>query len=97
MKRLDFWKQKIVQAFHDPPAKPYTWYPHTGGHRGVSKKLFAAFTREDFKFYRNMPDWAAAGADRPMLAVPRDKKGKIQIHWSTRPIVTHPLAQGCAF
>ena len=97
MKRLAFWKQKIVQAFHDPPAKPYVWYPGTGGHTGVSKKLFAVFTGEKLKGYYRMPDWAAAGADRPVVTVPWGKKGQVQIRWPTHPIATHPLAKGYSF
>jgi CRISPR-associated protein Cmr2 len=97
MNRLTFWKQKIVQAFHDPPAKPYAWYPGTGGHWGVSKELYGEFTGKEFKRYHGMPDWAAAGADRPLLAVPKGKKGPVQVHWPSHPIVTHPLAQGYVF
>jgi CRISPR-associated protein Cmr2 len=98
MDRLTFWKQKIIQAFHDPPAKPYAFFPGTGGHRELAEKLFEHFTREDFKFYARRPDLAASGADRPVVSRPRGKKGQygaVQYHRDGNNIITHPLAADC--
>jgi CRISPR-associated protein Cmr2 len=95
MNSLSFWKQKIIQAFHDPPAKPYAWFPRTGGHAAIAKKLFALFTGQELRFYHRFPDWAAAGADRPVLNRPRGKgSSSLQMRWHKEPVITHPLAPG---
>ncbi len=90
MDELQFWKQKVVQFFHDPPAKPFAFYPGTGGHQVIAKALFSQFTRQDRFWYEKRPDWAASGADRPMLAAPRGTR-QVQVRWPTRPLMTHPL------
>ena len=95
MNKLAFWKQKVIQAFHDPPAKPYAFFPGTGGHQNIAKSLFGHFTGEDFKYYSHRPDLAASGADRPVLSRPRGQPGQygvVQFHRDSNDIVTHPLA-----
>ncbi len=94
MDETAFWQQKLVQFFHDPPGKPYASYSGSGGHKVVAGKLFRAFTGVDLKFVHNPPDWAAAGADRPMLYVPWGKAGRVTVHWPSHPCITHPLAPG---
>src|SRR5262245_49646716 len=87
-----FWQQKLVQFFHDPPAKPYASYPGSGGHRRVAAALFERFTGLDLRYINPVPDWAMAGADRPMLTVPRGLSGRVQVYWPSQPHITHPLA-----
>ena len=95
MDKLAFWKQKVVQAFHDPPAKPYAFFPGRGGHQKIAKGLFGHFTGEDFKYYSRRPDLAASGADRPVISKPRGQHGQygvVPFHRDGYDIVTHPLA-----
>lgn len=93
MNKLNFWKQKLIQAFHDPPAKPYAFFPGTGGHLALAKKLLKHFTGLEFTYYDHRPDWAAAGADRPVLNPHKGKKHLIWFHRDGNSVVTHPLAQ----
>ena len=96
MDKLRFWKQKIVQLLHDPPAKPYTGYRDTGRHEAMALRLLETITRAKFKrIYFKRPDWIATGADRPLAWPPSGTKGVtlIQLKWPTQPIVTHPLAR----
>jgi CRISPR-associated protein Cmr2 len=97
MEKLEFWKQKIVQAFHDPPGKPYAFFPGTGGHKRLAERLFKHFTGEDLKYYAPRPDLAASGADRPVLSRPRGQKGQyglVPFHGDGNNVVAHPLAGG---
>ncbi|HSR51474.1 MAG TPA: type III-B CRISPR-associated protein Cas10/Cmr2, partial [Acidobacteriota bacterium] len=96
MDKLAFWKQKIVQALHDPPAKPYASYPDGGGHASIAGRLFEELSGQDFKYYNRPPDWAASGADRPVVSPPARTKGspQIQLKWPSNPILTHPLCPG---
>lgn len=92
MDELSFWKQKLVQFFHDPPGKPFASYPKAGGHKQVARELYKHFVDLPFKHYNLYPDWAAAGADRPMLSQPKEKgTSPVQVAWYNRPILTHPL------
>lgn len=88
MDALQFWKQKVIQFFHDPVGKPFAFYPGSGGHKEMARALFERFSGLDKYWYNRRPDWAAAGADRPIVNPP---KGPIQVKWPTRPILTHPL------
>ncbi|NIA10432.1 MAG: type III-B CRISPR-associated protein Cas10/Cmr2 [Nitrospiraceae bacterium] len=95
MDSLLFWKYKLIQFFHDPPGKPYSSWPGTGGHKKVAKGLFEAYTQKELKYYPTRPDWASAGADRPMVALPKTKGiSPLQITWRKKPIITHPLSAG---
>jgi CRISPR-associated protein Cmr2 len=96
---ISFWKQKITQFFHDPPGKPFTGFPGAGGHKALSDRLFQTFkehNRDRWKYFILSPDWAAAGADRPILTTPWGTKGvaPINVRWPNHPIITHPLATG---
>ena len=95
MDDLRLWQYKIIQFFHDPPGKPYTFWPGTGGHKNIAKELFHIFTGEPFLGYAFYPDWAVSGADRPVVA-PYRKKGvtPLAVTWYKKPLVTHPLAGG---
>ena len=90
-----FWQYKIVQFFHDPPGKPYASWRGTGGHKAVAGELFNKFTGLDLKGYARYPDWAASGADRPMVTPPRQTGvSPLSVSWHKRPLITHPLAEG---
>ena len=90
-----FWQYKIVQFFHDPPGKPFASWPGTGGHKKVALDLFKRFTKVSLKGYAPYPDWAASGADRPMVTPPRGKGiSPLKIAWHKNPIITHPLSRG---
>lgn len=87
-----FWKYKIVQFFHDPPGKPYQFFPGAGGHWKLARDLFQAFTGKPFERYPPRPDRAASGADRPVLSLPRGTAGGLgNVAWHSNPVVTHPL------
>lgn len=90
MDELSFWKQKLVQFFHDPAAKPFASYPGSGGHAKIAADMFRRFTQQTLRFYNRFPDWAASGADRPMLAQPKGNS-QVQLGWAKRPVLTHPL------
>jgi CRISPR-associated protein Cmr2 len=85
MDALSFWKQKIVQFLHDPPSKPFAMRPGMGGHEARAKEIFERLAGVPFKYRWRWPDWAATGADRPVLP-------RFQVHWWLQPYVTHPLA-----
>jgi CRISPR-associated protein Cmr2 len=99
MDELKFWQQKIVQAFHDPPGKPYAFFPGAGGHAALAKRLFKTFTANELKFSAKRPDFAAAGADRPVAYGGRGKPeldpGMVRFNGNRgNSVVTHPLAGG---
>ncbi|WP_315783316.1 MULTISPECIES: type III-B CRISPR-associated protein Cas10/Cmr2 [unclassified Bradyrhizobium] len=93
-----FWQQKLIQFFHDPPAKPFAGTPRTGRHTKVAQNLFDAFQRHNegrkWRPYFRAADWAAAGADRPLLYVPRQPGvgGLGAVRWPKAPVITHPLS-----
>ncbi|MEO5367096.1 MAG: type III-B CRISPR-associated protein Cas10/Cmr2 [Magnetococcus sp. WYHC-3] len=100
MKEFAFWQQKIIQFFHDPPGKPFTGTKGKA-HVAIANALFDAFQKfnEDEKKWRliyKSADWAATGADRPMLYVPKvkGKSGLGRVYWHKQPEITHPLAPG---
>ncbi|NKC15559.1 MAG: type III-B CRISPR-associated protein Cas10/Cmr2 [Gammaproteobacteria bacterium] len=94
MDELAFWKQKLIQFFHDPPGKPFASYPGSGGHAALAKQLFEYFTGQTLHGYNRYPDWAASGADRPMLSQPKGKSiAQVQLGWHKCPILTHPLCR----
>jgi len=98
MKDLVYWKQKVALAFHDPPGKPFASFPHAGGQWALAKKLFKKSLPEPLHYYNRPSDWAAAGADRPMLTVPRRRGlSPFMLTWWDKPIITHPLAGGFTF
>ncbi len=101
MTPLEFWRFKILQLLHDPPGKPYARYyrgladdagaKRKGGHAAFARRLletFGAPTDESISF---RPDWAATGADRPVVG----HGGQTRVIWGHQgqdPIATHPLA-----
>ncbi len=93
-----FWQQKIIQFFHDPPAKPFGGTPKTGRLTKIANDLFDLFQEHNqgrkWRYWYKASDWAASGADRPMLNVPRKKgvSGLGSVRWPKDPFVTHPLA-----
>lgn len=95
-----FWRQKIIQFFHDPPAKALASVPGRGGHARVARELFDVFqhfnVEKKLRYWFKPADWAAAGADRPLLYVPREKgvSGIGTVHWKSSPLITHPLTPG---
>jgi CRISPR-associated protein Cmr2 len=94
MDEIAFWQQKLIQFLHDPPAKPYSSYPDRGGHRTIAAGLLERFSKLGMKYLSPAPDWAASGADQPVLTLPRDLPGRVQVYWPRQAYITHPLAAG---
>lgn len=101
MKAFEFWQQKIIQFFHDPPAKPFGGIPKvSGGLKQITERLFDLFQEHNqgrkWRHWYKSADWAASGADRPMLYVSREKgiSGLGSVRWPNDPYITHPLAPG---
>ncbi|SER20127.1 CRISPR-associated protein Cmr2 [Solimonas aquatica] len=99
MDELAFWQQKLIQFFHDPPAKPFSGNPKAGTQKKVAVALFDAFQQANkerkLRYWYKSADWAAAGADRPMLYTPRGTSGLGTLTWHNYPEITHPLSPGC--
>ena len=101
MDDLAFWRQKLIQFFHDPPAKPFTGTPKTGKHTKVANALFDVFQdankQRKLRHWYKSADWAAAGADRPLLYTPKQKGVSPlgTIKWPPDPQISHPLSPGC--
>jgi CRISPR-associated protein Cmr2 len=100
MNDLAFWQQKIIQFFHDPPAKPFAGNRKVGKHTKIAKELFEVFQTfnqgQKLRYWYKSADWAAAGADRPMLYVPK-KKNVLPlgtVTWPKDPQINHPLSPG---
>ena len=91
MTEQEFWFKKILQLFHDPPGKPFAFWPGTGGHMKLAQDIFTAILKK--KYWINpVPDIVATGADRPLLTIPKGQKGGIGTrHFHKDPTVTHPL------
>lgn len=98
MKRYSLWQQKLIAFFHDPPSKPFIGIGKVGGHKKIADQLFDAFQANNkdrkWRHYFKAGDWAASGADRPLLYVPRGTKGVDRVYWHKKPVITHPLAPG---
>ena len=100
MDEFDFWQQKIIQFFHDPVAKPFSGLRKGESQSKIGKELFDAFQKlkegRKLRHWYKSADWAAAGADRPMLYVPRKKgvSGLGVVRWPNEPVITHPLSPG---
>ena len=110
MNDLDFWRQKLIQFFHDPPGKPFSGAKVRKGpdgkrlsnkHEDIAEALFDVFQKHNeerkLRYWYKSADWAASGADRPMLYVPKRKgvSGLGTLKWPKYPEVTHPLSPGC--
>lgn len=97
MKDHAFWQQKLIQLFHDPPNKPFTGYGTVRGHKAVAEQIFdivqAHNTDREWRHWFKPADWAAAGADRPMLYAPRGDAGGERVFWHKAPVITHPLSR----
>ncbi|MQX37565.1 type III-B CRISPR-associated protein Cas10/Cmr2 [Roseospira navarrensis] len=101
MNAFQFWQQKIIQVFHDPPAKPFGGIPKvSGGLKSITERLFDLFQEHiqgrKWRHRYKAADWAASGADRPMLYVPKKKgvSGLGSVRWPNQPVISHPLAPG---
>lgn len=100
MDAFAFWQQKIIQFFHDPPSKPFGGTKKTGKHTTIAKALFDRFQTfnegRKWRYWFKAADWAAAGADRPMLMTPKKKgvRGLGTVTWPKEPVIVHPLAPG---
>lgn len=96
MNALDFWRQKLVQLLHDPPAKAFFLRGGSGGHKVVARTLFESIAGVPLRYVRPAPDRAAAGADRPVVSPATRTKGvsPIRVDWVAHPVLTHPLASG---
>lgn len=97
MDELSLWRQKILQILHDPPAKPYEMLPGKkgqvrGGHQKIAKANAAILTGVPIKYFKGLPDYATAGADRPIVGPPQGQGKRIQIQWPKNPVSTHPLS-----
>ncbi len=89
MDELSYWKQRVVQALHDPPAKPYCFFPkatghfleqhgrerrkHRRAHEDAAALLFEQLTSQRLDYACKNPDLAATGADRPVVSPPRSE------------------------
>lgn len=99
MDELAFWRQKLLQILHDPPAKPYDSLPGKkgaarGGHKNVAKKIAELLTGVDINYFKGLPDYATAGADRPVFPYGKGAGRQIQVRWPANPLITHPLSPG---
>ena len=96
MDKTLFWRQKLIQFFHDPVNKPLTGYSFVGKQTEFAKKY--AQLGIGHRVYTNKftrpADWAATGADRPVLNPPGRGKHTRPITWYREPLVSHPLANG---
>ena len=96
MDKMQFWRQKLIQFFHDPVNKPLTGYGFAGKQVEFAKKY--AELAIGHRIYTNKftrpADWAAAGADRPVLNPPGRGRHSRPVTWYREPLVTHPLADG---
>lgn len=93
MKAEAFWEAKLRMALHDPPHKPFVLKQGTGGHAAHARRLMARVLGEDATSWYSCPaDFAASGADRPVLNQARGVRGGVLTCDFTRsPLVTHPL------
>ena len=102
MKARAFWEAKLRMALHDPPHKPFVLRPGTGGHRAAARRLIELIERiidEPIgrKGYYRPADFAASGADRPVLNQRRGASGRVlNGNFTKAPLVTHPLMGGVA-
>ena len=99
MNELDFRRQKLLQILHDPPAKPFAMMPgktgkSRGGHRKVAANIAGVLAKTAIKYFKGIPDYAAAGADRPIFPGGRGAKERIRVQWPHTPLITHPLSPG---
>lgn len=101
MDKFAFWQQKIIQFFHDPVSKPFGGIPRvTGKLNYIAERLFDTFqennTGRKLRYWYKSADWAAAGADRPMLCVAKKKgvSGLGSVRWPNEPVITHPFGPG---
>ena len=90
-----FWRQKLIQFFHDPVSKPLVGYPFIGKQDEWAKKYseLSIGHRVYTNKFTKPADWAATGADRAVLDPPgRGGKYSSPLHWYRSPLVSHPLA-----
>jgi len=81
-----FWAYKVIQFLHDPPGKPFLFFPGSGGHRALARELWDMIFKEKPRFF-SYADWIASGADRPVI------KGLGTIYFHKNPLITHPLTK----
>ena len=93
MKAKDFWAAKVRMALHDPPHKPFVLKPFTGGHGAHARSLMERVLGEGVRpWYVRRADWAASGADRPVLDHPRGRGiGRLTCDFARSPLVVHAL------
>ncbi len=92
MTEKDFWFAKILQILHDPPGKPFSFWPKTGGHKKLAEYILEIIIKK--KRINTIADSIATGADRPLLTLPSDKSDRLGIqHFYTDLLVTHPLGK----
>ena len=99
MDKKAFWRQKLLQILHDPPGKPFEMVPGSkgesrGGHKQVAREIATLLAGVPVTRFNPLPDWAAAGADRPFLPGKSSAGGTIRVSWSKHPVITHPLCPG---
>lgn len=86
MEENRFWAYKVIQFLHDPPGKPFLFFPGSGGHRALARELWDMIFKEKPRFF-SYADWIASGADRPVI------KGLGTIYFHKNPLITHPLTK----
>ena len=94
VKAETFWDLKLLMALHDPPHKPFVLTSGTGGHGRAARRLIARILGDPGRYegYSRRVDWAASGADRPVLNQRRGSTGRVlSCDFTKRPLVTHPL------
>ncbi|MFZ5765367.1 MAG: type III-B CRISPR-associated protein Cas10/Cmr2 [Thermodesulfobacteriota bacterium] len=93
MNEQQFWLRKILQFLHDPPGKPFAFWPKSGGHTNLAKKIYTELLGKRYSFSK-IPDLIATGADRPLLTLPWGQEGGLGTqYFHIDPTVTHPLAR----
>ncbi len=99
MDELEFWRQKLLQILHDPPAKPFAMIPGAkgaalGGHKKVAERITSLLAGTSIKYFKGYPDYVMAGADRPIFPGGKGKVERVQVRWPDTPWITHPLSPG---
>jgi len=85
--KKSYWQNKIIHFLHDPPAKPYFFFPRSGGHKKIAEKLLdKVFQNKELRKRKYFPaDYLASGIDRPVFGT------KKTIYFHKNPVITHPL------
>jgi CRISPR-associated protein Cmr2 len=92
VKELFFWQRKLIQLLHDPPEKALLLGSRVPHRRSV-EAIFQRLAGKPLGWTDCYPDWAATGADRPVLKQRKVSRGDrtLNVFFADKPTVTHPL------